>query len=544
MEGGEKMNYYIRYNNQTMGPFAEEQIINFLQQGRFNDSVRFSADLSRWYPAWEISAFRNIPLQQAPASSGDVNFPRSGSRTRKSTTKDHSVLYFMGFCLVAILGFVAIIYAINRDDSVDSDGDASIEVKENFTADSLPAVYQKKQRAIGLVTMSIQDKKGNVYGPVAIGTAFAISKNKFVTNAHVAYAVKTGFEDFVDELVEYIVVEQAKKKGISPQAHANNIGERGIAQIKTRLLDDMKKDGVRVKDVEIRLNHSQGKSFRVAKVQVHTRYQPNGKITGEFDVAIFEIAGETNCYFNIASQKELYSLRVGMPVASAGFPATKDLSHIDKPEATFDVGIIKQITDFENKDAGKQHNKSIVHSIPAVGGSSGSPIFTSSGKVVAVLWGGHMRGSFQQIKAVRIDQLEGVGEAIDWKEWIYDPTKNISYSGFQREPTAVTSSNVVAASPARRTYDTNDDYANAKAEYDRLVAELNTRNKKLAETLNAYDAVKLLAQMAVLSGNVSPDEIFKLNKKMKELDLAIEQEKAALSRLNARKEELRLKYNF
>ena len=90
----------------------------------------------------------------------------------------------------------------------------------------------------------------------------------------------------------------------------------------------------------------------------------------------------------------------------------------------------------------------------------------------------------------------------------------------------------------------NSEYANAKAEYDRIESELNRRNKKLAEILNAYDAGKLLAQMAVLSGNVSPADVFKLNKQMKELELAIEQEKAALARLNARKEELRIRYNL
>ena len=559
MEGGEKMNYYIRYDNKTMGPFAEEQIINFLQQGRFNDSVRFSADLSRWYPAWEISAFRNIPLQQAPASSGPVNFPRPGTRTRKNATKDHSVLYFMGFCLVAILGFVAIIYAINKDDSVATDGDAPIEVKENFTADSLPAVYQKKQRAIGLVTITFQAKEGGLE-TVPIGTAFAISKNKFVTNAHVAYAVKNGFEEnLVTPLLINYFNEEAKKKRKSLEAYLQEIGERGIEQARTKFLEFWKDRGVKIRDIEIRLNHSNGESFRVAKVQVHPRYNPNGKESGEFDVAVFEIIGKTDCYFDVASSRELYGLKTGTPVASAGFPMeglqNGDLN-INKPEASYASGDIKKITDFENKDGGKENNKSITHSIPAAGGASGSPIFTANGKVVAVLWGvhhglrtiqGRVPSGLLHNRAVRIDQIKYLSEAVSWDSWVNDPTKNISYRSQPRNsaPVDIQPKRATAEpAPRQRSYENNSEYANAKAEYDRLVAELNTRNKKLAEALSAYDAIKALIGLAVLASNPSPRELAELDKKLKEADLIIEQERAALARLNARKEELRLKYNF
>ena len=149
--------------------------------------------------------------------------------------------------------------------------------------------------------------------------------------------------------------------------------------------------------------------------------------------------------------------------------------------------------------------------------------------------------------AVRIDQFYDVGDPVTWDKWVNDPTKNVSLKRRVEEPAVTASARPVASRPASSSSSSrvqNSEYANAKAEYDRIVSELNTRNQKLAEVLNAYDAVKLLAQMAVLSGNVSPADVFKLNKQMKELELAIEQEKAALARLNARKEELRIRYNF
>ena len=87
-------------------------------------------------------------------------------------------------------------------------------------------------------------------------------------------------------------------------------------------------------------------------------------------------------------------------------------------------------------------------------------------------------------------------------------------------------------------------YQAAKDEYTRLADEIKSRNDKLAEVLNTYDVVKSITQLAVLAGKMSADELISLNQEMKKLDLTIEQERAALERLNARKEELRLKYNF
>lgn len=557
------MNYYLRYNNQTLGPLAEQQIANLLQQGRFDDSVRFSTDLSRWYSASEISTFRTIQLpsgggRPAAETSNARRFVAPPKQNAKRNT-DHSLLYFFGFCLVAVLGFVAIIYSINQDDQdASASGDSSITA-ENLSGSSLPSIYQKKQRAVGLVTLTFQDQKGN-FETIPIGTAFAIKKNRFVTNAHVAYAVKNGFEEgLVTPLLIRYFAGEAKKKRQSLKEYLQDIGDRGIEQARSRLLEGLKEHGVKIRDVEIRLNHSNGKSFRVAKVQVHPRYNPAAqKQTGEFDVAVFEISGSTDCYFDVASKSELHSLQAGIPVASAGFPTEGlDDLNIEKPEASYATGDIKKITDFDNKDAGGEYNRSIFHSIPAAGGVSGSPIFVANGKVIAVLWGGSNHGfdaqgarvssAALQNFAVRIDQIYDVGDPVTWDKWVNDPTKNVSLKRRVEEPAVTASARPVASRPASSSSSSrvqNSEYANAKAEYDRIVSELNKRNQKLAEVLNAYDAVKLLAQMAVLSGNVSPADVFKLNKQMKELELAIEQEKAALARLNARKEELRIRYNF
>ena len=96
----------------------------------------------------------------------------------------------------------------------------------------------------------------------------------------------------------------------------------------------------------------------------------------------------------------------------------------------------------------------------------------------------------------------------------------------------------------QQNYDSKDVRAEAKDEYDQLEKELNTRNEKLAKALNAYDVIKGLIMVALSTSTPSSQNLTELNQSLKELDLTIEQERAALARLNARKEELRLKYNF
>ena len=431
------MKYYVKWNNQILGPFSELQIINLLEQGRFDDSVRFSTDLGQWYPAGEISAFRNYAGRLAPSSSGTMVSPASGPRGGRSkrSDRDHSFFFFAGFCLVAVLGFVLAIYAIGRTDGGAEEGGDDEYVDVSTPGDpsgaSLSHVYQRKQRAIGLVVVTFQSSDGTLES-VPIGTAFAISPEKFVSNAHVAYALKNSMEDKIGNLLQHFLLQEAEKQRMSWDDYVKQIGERGIAQKRAVIIDWVKSGAIKIRDMEIRLNHSNGKSFRIAKVQVHPRYNPGGPVTGEYDVAVFEIAGRTDCYFDIASRRQLYALMPGTPVASAGFPMDGVINELDleKPEASYASGDIKKITDFAGRDAGPEYNRSITHSVPAVGGSSGSPIFTADGKVVAVLWGVLIIRNESGVggpsallhnSAVRIDQIYEMTDPVSWQEWLNMP---------------------------------------------------------------------------------------------------------------------------
>lgn len=429
------MNYYIRHNNRTLGPFPEQTVLNLLQRGGYDASVRLSTDMNTWYPPCELSAFRSVQLPTAPVAQTGGGVPMQSSPkngTQKTVSgKDHIALHFMAFCAVLFLGFIGIVWAISGEEP----GEEGSPPTKPITPESLPQVYQEKQRAVGLVVFTFSNRKG-VTETVPLGTAFAIDNNKFVTNAHVAYAVKSGFEDYlVKPLLRRSFAEEAKKRNMTIEAYLDDIGARGIERARTELIAFWKGIGVTVRDIEVRLNHSNGKTLRIARVQVPRNYNPGGKKSGEYDIAVLETVETTDCYFDVATKEELHALCAGTPVASAGFPmeGLKNDLNLEKPEASYSTGDIKKVTDFDNKDGGPENNRSVFHSIPSAGGSSGSPIFTSNGKVVAVLWGiatqGELGGvrissSAMQNYAVRIDQLETLGEPVEWKDWVYDPTKD------------------------------------------------------------------------------------------------------------------------
>ena len=433
------MTFFIRYNNQNIGPFSEDQIVNMLQQGRFNSSVLFSTDLTRWYQPCEIPAFKDIALPAAPATMENASKAHGRSSTKESSgkaPKDHAVLFFFLFCILVFLGSSFVIFLITRSDgnSEDDMSDSKVVVAGNIGG-SLAAVYQKKQQAIGLVIVTLENSRG-ITESYPIGTAFATSKTQFVTNAHVAYAVKNTYEDSIQSLFWSILKDElekeARNRNMSLDAYIQELSERAFEQKRTEISNYLKT--IRVRDVTIRLNHSNGRDYKVSRIQVHPHYNPGGLETGEFDVAIFEIDGKVDCYWEIASKKELHSLCAGMPVASAGFPSEglNDLN-IDKPEASYASGDIKKITDFDNKDAGPDYNRSIIHSIPAAGGASGSPIFTANGKVIAVLWGGanqpdlkgnRISSGVLQNYGVRIDQINDMGNPISWENWVNAPTQH------------------------------------------------------------------------------------------------------------------------
>ena len=320
-------------------------------------------------------------------------------------------------------------------------GGAELPPAKNF--EEVCANYQS---AVGVVVVTLEDSDGKLLTKIGdfpvdcfqpIGTAFAISENKFVTNSHVAYGVKDQKSGIVKDILFRVILVAAKNNGIKTEEQLKTFIENnkdGIEKLRTYL-----QERVRVRSVEIRLSHSNGMSLPVTGVQVHPRYKTecNSKEEAnrnhEFDVAILTTSQKAPAYFRRADTETLYQLAPGRKVAYLGFPmeglANAGGLNIDKPEATFKDGTINKVTDFDDAHGEARNNKAITHSIPTVGGASGSPVFLENGEVVAVAWGGNFdfdengkRTASAALHnfAVRIDSLEVVEEehVHDIREWL------------------------------------------------------------------------------------------------------------------------------
>ena len=155
------------------------------------------------------------------------------------------------------------------------------------------------------------------------------------------------------------------------------------------------------------------------------------------DVAILTIDGKHDNFFKLADKKTLHKLKSGVPIAFLGFPMenlNNSNVNIDNPVASMQSGIVVAVSDFEMKDSGKTGNFLLRHNLPATGGASGSPIFNEDGEVVGLLYGINVIGQVRtgvngntitrapsgaQINfGVRIDLLEGAGNAVPIKEFI------------------------------------------------------------------------------------------------------------------------------
>lgn len=98
----------------------------------------------------------------------------------------------------------------------------------------------------------------------------------------------------------------------------------------------------------------------------------------------------------LAGREELEALGVGEPVGYVGYPSENvALAGGRHPSATTHLGYVTAATDYFGASAAAPPamRHLILHSLPAAGGASGSPILNERGHVVAVLSGGNLVGA-------------------------------------------------------------------------------------------------------------------------------------------------------
>lgn len=187
---------------------------------------------------------------------------------------------------------------------------------------------------------------------MGVGTGFAISPRRIMTNAHVVRAL----------------IDFARMYG----------------------MDD--KQFVAVRDGG-RLGHTH--SHELDSFAIHPDYDSTTTYT--YDFGIVTVRGgtlEDTCVYE--SLPNLYALTTGDEIATIGFPGeTNDLNTV-QPIATFKSGTISALRPFDpvSTPATDETNVVIQHNFNTTGGTSGSPVFNRDGRVIAI----HNSGEYDFIK--------------------------------------------------------------------------------------------------------------------------------------------------
>jgi hypothetical protein len=114
-----------------------------------------------------------------------------------------------------------------------------------------------------------------------------------------------------------------------------------------------------------------------------------------YDVATLRVASGANLgpILQLASREELMALAPGMPLATAGYPTEQITGGEVQPlgaTPNFRTGMVNAVTDMFHLPAEPEIRRLVTHNIPTTGGTSGSPMLSASGKLVALDNSGNM----------------------------------------------------------------------------------------------------------------------------------------------------------
>ena len=150
-------------------------------------------------------------------------------------------------------------------------------------------------------------------------------------------------------------------------------------------------------------------------------------------VAIVISEGSMSSRFSLASKSQALSLRVGQPIGTIGFPgelADQTPAHWF-PIATFKSGVVSALrVPSSEKSTSPSRTYIVQHDFDSTSGTSGSPIFTADGRVVAVN-NAAIEFNFFGLR-IGVGSL-GFGTRIDKLLEVLDGTKSMASSSIAKQ---------------------------------------------------------------------------------------------------------------
>ncbi len=174
---------------------------------------------------------------------------------------------------------------------------------------------------------------------MGVGTGFAIDEKTIMTNAHV-----------VEGLREYLT----------------EWGDTTLTPIAVRTGGSLFGEGF----------------YRLDSFAVHPGYDTGTSETKDF--GLVKVSGSLPSHLEFAKDSTLSGLSAGDEIASIGFPGELNFMAEQNPVATFKNGTISALRAFGGVVPSPENSFYVQHNLDLSGGTSGSPIFTKGGKVVAV----------------------------------------------------------------------------------------------------------------------------------------------------------------
>ena len=186
-----------------------------------------------------------------------------------------------------------------------------------------------------------------------IGTGFAVESGTLVTNGHI-----------IDGLLEL---------------------DGQLAAFNNRYETNLQGTWIVVQNLTTDLSY-QGNYFFIDTYWAHPQWDPNDLSSP--DVGTLHIyEGFIGRRASLATSREVYRLRVGAPIATLGFSGELQGGELADlfPIATFKNGTISALRPpFQGEPYTASDTYVVQHNLDLSGGTSGSPIFDSSGQVVAI----------------------------------------------------------------------------------------------------------------------------------------------------------------